>query len=64
MNLEWSYLTPPQRAALKALEHTGLCRLPGDVGEQLYNLGLAEIAAEGLYCLSAAGSTVLPVTIH
>ena len=39
MNLEWSYLTPRQRAALEALEHTGLCRLPGDIGEQLYNLG-------------------------
>lgn len=64
MNLEWSYLTPRQRAALEALEHTGLCRLPGEVGEQLYNLGLAEIVDAGVYCLSATGTTVLPVTVH
>lgn len=64
MNLEWNCLTPSQRAALVALGSRGPCRLPGDVGEQLYNLGLAEIPVDGLYCISATGSTVLPITIH
>ena len=64
MNLEWECLTPSQRAALAALGSQGPRQLPRDVGEQLYNLGLAEIPVDGLYCISATGSTVLPTTIH
>ena len=64
MNLAWECLTTRQRAALTALGQGGLCRLPEDIGEQLYNLGLADIPAQGLYCITATGSTVLPPTIH
>lgn len=64
MNLEWDCLTAAQRAALTALGQGGLCRLPGDIGEQLYNLGLAGTPADGLYRITVTGSTVLPTTIH
>lgn len=64
MNLQWNCLTSSQRAALAVLGQGGLCRLPYEIGEQLYNLGLAEIPVEGLYCITATGRTVLPTTIH
>jgi hypothetical protein len=64
MNLEWNCLTSSQRAALAVLGQGRLCSLPGEIGEQLYNLGLAEMSVEGLYCITATGSTVLPTTIH
>ena len=63
MNLEWNCLTSSQRAALAVLGQGGLCSLPEEIGEQLYNLGLAEIPVVGLYCITATGSTVLPTTI-
>lgn len=64
MNLEWNCLTLRQRAALSVLCQSGPCKIPGEIGEQLYNLGLAEMPLEGPYCISATGSTVLPLTVH
>jgi hypothetical protein len=64
MNLQWTFLTTAQRDALTALCHGGPCPLPGDVGEQLYNLGLADFTVRGLFRITAAGLTVLPQTIH
>lgn len=64
MNLAWDCLTVAQQKALQALGSRSLCRLPGDIGEQLYNLGLAAVPVHGLYCITASGTTVLPPTIH
>lgn len=64
MNLQWAFLTTPQKAALACLCHGELCRLPGDVGEQLHNLGLADFHTGGLFRITASGLTVLPPTIQ
>ena len=64
MNLQWNCLTSSQRADLAVLGQEGLYRLRYEIGEQLYNLGLAEIPVEGLHCITATETTVLPTTIH
>lgn len=64
MNLNWMNLTPSQRSAVSLLCQHGPCDLPRELGEQLVNLGLAEIAADGVYCISALGATVPPTTLH
>ena len=60
MNLHWTNLTLSQRDALLKLTQVGPSALPGELGEQLCNLGLAERMATSSYCISALGSTVAP----
>ena len=64
MNLNWKDLTAPQRTAVSLLCQRGPCVLPRELGEQLINLGLAEEAANGVFCISALGATVPPETLH
>ncbi|RYG30912.1 MAG: hypothetical protein EON93_13890 [Burkholderiales bacterium] len=64
MNLDWMNLTPSQRSAVSLLCQRGPSGLPRELGEQLINLGLAEWAAEGVYCISALGATLPPTTLH
>lgn len=64
MNLNWMNLTASQRSAVSLLCQKGPCILPRELGEQLINLGLVEEAAQGVYCISALGATVLPETLH
>ncbi|SFV28480.1 hypothetical protein SAMN05216456_0526 [Devosia crocina] len=64
MNLNWKDLTASQRSAVSLLCQRGPCILPRELAEQLINLGLAEQAASGVYCISALGSTLPPETLH
>lgn len=60
MNLSWSNLTRLQRSALRNLCTNGPCELPGELGEQLMNLGLVERLSGGGYGVNALGMTVPP----
>lgn len=64
MNLNWISLTEAQQAAISLLNQRGPCVLPKVLGDQLLNLGLAEQPVNGVYCISALGSTVVPETLH
>lgn len=64
MNLIWTNLTLAQRKALEALCLTGPSALPRELGEQLQNLGLVELAADNVWCVSALGATIQPTTLH
>lgn len=64
MNLTWTNLTVSQRSAVSLLCQRGPCVLPRELAEQLVNLGLAEEAAAGIFCVSALGSTLPSETLH
>ncbi|CAN7580527.1 hypothetical protein [Devosia sp. LjRoot3] len=63
MNLDWMKLTASQRSAVSLLCEQGPSGLPRDLGEQLLSLGLAEWA-DGVYCISALGTTMRPSAAH
>lgn len=64
MNLNWMTLSDAQRSAVSLLCQRGLCPLPKELAEQLINLGIAEQVGNGIYCISAFGSTVAPTSYH
>lgn len=64
MNLAWMNLTASQRSAVSLLCSKGPTGLPRDLGEQLINLGLAEWTDDGVYCISALGTTMEPNSVQ
>lgn len=60
MNLNWTTLSPAQRTAVSLLCRHPVWSLSRELAEQLLNLGIAEEAGDGNYCISAFGSTLAP----
>ncbi len=62
MTTNWHDLTRSQRIALLTLGRHGPCDLNPRLGEQLRNMGLADLLTVGGYCVSPLGRTLTQIS--